>query len=177
MPFTPYHLGPTLLIGVIFFPFVDIIAILIGSIILDIEPFLLLTIGSGQPLHGISHTYLVATIVALLTTGIIWALRGPLYEILSIFRINQEPSIRKIGMSSILGTYSHVLMDSFLYTEMNPLFPIHGNPFLGLVSAVFIYQLCLYCSIAGIVIYIFRFLIKPQLVSKSNSSCRDTSNN
>ena len=159
MPFTPYHLGPALLMGVIFFPFIDIIAILVGSIILDIEPFLILTIGSGQPLHGISHTYLVATIVALLTTGIIWALRGPLYEILSIFRINQEPSIKKIGMSSILGTYSHVLMDSFLYPEMNPLFPILGNPFLGLVSAALIYQFCFYCGIAGLFVYLIRFIL------------------
>lgn len=167
MPFTPYHLGPALLIGVIFFPFVDIIAILVGSIILDIEPLLILTIGTGQPLHGISHTYLVATIVALLTTGIIWVLRGPLYEILSVFRIKQEPSIKKIGVSSILGTYSHVLMDSFLYPEMNPLFPILGNPFLGMVSVAFIYQLCLYCGIAGLFVYLIRFILRPSTTEEA----------
>lgn len=161
MPFTPYHLGPALLIGVIIFPFVDIIGILIGSIILDIEPLLILTTGTGQPLHGISHTYLVATIVAVLTTAIIWVLRGPLYEILSVFKINQEPSIKRIGGSSIFGTYSHVLLDSFLYPEMNPLFPILGNPFLGLVSSAIIYQFCLYCGIVGLLVYLIRFIARP----------------
>ncbi len=167
MPFTPYHLGPALLLGVVFFPFVDIIALLVGSIILDIEPLIILMTGTGLPLHGISHTYLVATIVALLTTGIIWVLRGPLYEILSIFRINQEPSVKRIGLSSIFGTYSHVLMDSFLYPEMNPFFPILGNPFLGLVSAAIIYQFCLYCGIVGLFVYLIRFILRPSTTEET----------
>ncbi len=160
MPFTPYHFGPALLLGVIFFPFLDIIALLISSVILDIEPLIILVIGTGQPLHGIMHTYLVATLVAMLVSAIIWLLRGPLYQFLSLFGIDQEASKMRIVISSLIGTNSHVLLDSFIYPEMNPFFPIMGNPFLGLIATAAIYQFCLICGVAGIIVYMFRFLIK-----------------
>ena len=160
MPFTPYHLGPALLLGVVCFPFFDIIALLIASVILDIEPLIILALGTGAPLHGIMHTYLIATPVAMLVSGIIWLLRGPLYQLLSLFGIEQEASKMRIMISSLIGTNSHVLLDSFIYPEMNPFYPIMGNPFLGLISTTAIYQFCLICGIAGIILYIFRFLIR-----------------
>ncbi|MEM2141949.1 MAG: hypothetical protein QXQ81_01655, partial [Candidatus Thorarchaeota archaeon] len=47
-------------------------------------------------------------------------------------------------------TCSHVLLDSFLYPEMNPLFPILGNPFLGMVSHYSLYVYCTYLGLAGL---------------------------
>ena len=132
MPFTPYHFGPALLAGVLLFPFFDFVAMMVACIVLDIEPILVLFLRLGGPLHGISHTYLVATIVSFLVTSLLWLLRRPIGSIVELFGVVQEPKILRILAASLFGTYTHVFMDSFIYVEMNPLFPILGNPFLGL---------------------------------------------
>jgi hypothetical protein len=157
MPFTPYHFGPALLAGVLLFPFFDLVAMLVACVVLDIEPILVLFLRLGGPLHGISHTYLVATIVSLIVTGILWLLRKPISSIVEVFGVVQEPKKLRILVASLFGTYSHVFMDSFIYPEMNPLFPLIGNPFLGLIATSVIYQFCLYCGLIGVALYFVRF--------------------
>lgn len=159
MPFTPYHLGPALLAGVALFPFIDFVAILVASVILDIEPMLVLFLNLSGPLHGVSHTYLAATLVSFAITGVFWLFRNELTAIASLFGVVQEP--RKLGLlaASLFGTYSHVFLDSFLYAEMNPFFPVLGNPFLGLITSAAIYQFCLYCGAIGALLYIVRFCV------------------
>ncbi len=152
MPFTPFHFGPALLAGVILFPFFDLATMLIGCVLLDIEPMLVLFLGLGGPLHGISHTYLVATLVSVVVSAIIWLVREPIKSIISAFGVVQEPKKIRIFIASLFGTYTHVFMDSFIYGEMNPFFSILGNPFLGLIASVVIYQFCLYCGILGVVL-------------------------
>jgi membrane-bound metal-dependent hydrolase YbcI (DUF457 family) len=60
----------------------------------------------------------------------------------------------------VIGTYSHVLLDSLLYTEMNPFFPLLGNPFVGLLTGGFVYSLCLVLGVIGFFVYLFRVLLK-----------------
>jgi hypothetical protein len=159
MPFTPYHLGPALLAGVALFPFIDFVAVLVASVVLDIEPMFVLFLNLGGPLHGLSHTYLIATLVSCAMTGVLWFLRDEITAIASIFGVVQEPTKLGILAASLFGTYSHVFLDSFLYAEMNPFFPVLGNPFLGLVASAAIYQFCLYCGAIGALLYIVRFCV------------------
>lgn len=159
MPFTPYHLGPALLAGVALFPFIDIVAVLVASVVLDIEPMLVLFLNLGGPLHGLSHTYLAATLVSFAVTGVLWLFRNVITAVVSLFGVVQEPKKLGILAATLFGTYSHVLLDSFLYAEMNPFFPVPGNPFLGLVASAAIYQFCLYCGAIGALLYIVRFCV------------------
>ncbi|MGY5862402.1 MAG: hypothetical protein RTU09_08545 [Candidatus Thorarchaeota archaeon] len=169
MPFTPYHLGPALLFGVILFPFVDITALLLSSVLVDVEPLYVIMFAPGLPYHGILHTYVGATGIAILNAVIVWFLRDWTRQILAIFKIDQNSSFIRIFGISLLGTYSHVLLDSFLYPEMNPFFPLMGNPFLGLVSSAVVYQFCTICLFLGLVLYSVRFLAIPA-VRKFNTS-------
>ena len=157
MPFTPYHFGPGLLLGIIFFPFVDLATLLIASVILDLEPLSIIILNLPLPLHGFFHTYLGATVVSLLLTVCIWPLRKHLNEIVSIFGLHQQSSFRQILPAGLIGTYSHVFLDSFLYAEMNPLYPLLGNPFLNLVSSISIYDFCVIFGLLGFVLYVIRF--------------------
>ncbi|NHJ12817.1 MAG: hypothetical protein EAX95_04035 [Candidatus Thorarchaeota archaeon] len=77
MPFTPYHLGPAFLIGVIFFPALDVAALLLSSVTIDIEPLAMLMFGIPGPLHGYLHTFLGATVMAILASCVVWVLRTP----------------------------------------------------------------------------------------------------
>lgn len=143
----------------ILFPFFDIAALMICSVILDVEPLLVLVLELGGPLHGIAHTYLVATIVAIIVSVVLWVLRNPISALILIFGIEQEPKKIRILVAGLFGTYSHVFMDSFLYSEMNPFFPMLGNPFLGLFASSMLYQFCTYCGIIGILLFFVRFCI------------------
>lgn len=159
MPFTPYHFGPALLLGILLFPFIDFATIVIASVILDLEPLAVIFFDLPMPLHSFFHTYLGASIVAIILAIGIYPFRKHLNEIASIFGLKQESSFRHIISSSFIGTYSHVLLDSFLYAEMNPFFPIIGNPFLGLLTNGFVYTLCLVLGIIGFFVYVLRILL------------------
>ncbi|MHA1615201.1 MAG: hypothetical protein ACTSYJ_10175, partial [Candidatus Thorarchaeota archaeon] len=153
-----YHFGPGLLLGVVLLPFVDLSTIIIASVILDLEPLTVLMLQLPLPFHGFFHTYLGATIVACVLSLAIFPFRGYLNKIVSIFGLHQESSFRQIFPASIIGTYSHVLLDSILYAEMNPFFPLIGNPFLGLFQLVFIYNICIFFGIVGFGVYLLRIL-------------------
>ncbi|MHA1966011.1 MAG: hypothetical protein ACW97G_15665 [Candidatus Thorarchaeota archaeon] len=160
MPFTPYHFGPALLTGVLLFPFIDFTTVMVASVILDLEPLAVIFFSLPMPLHAFFHTYLGATIVALILAIGIFPFRKYLNEIVSFFGLKQESSFRYIIPASLIGTYSHVLLDSFLYAEMNPFFPLLGNPFVGILAGWLVYTLCLVLGIIGFFAYLLRVLLK-----------------
>jgi hypothetical protein len=82
MPFTPVHLGFAIFIFSIL-PFVDPIALLIGTIIIDVEPIFYLITGIGQ-MHGIMHSTLGVMVFFIPTSFISWLCYKYLY--LSFFR-------------------------------------------------------------------------------------------
>ncbi len=149
MPFTPFHLGIALLIGIIFYKYLDMISILIGSVILDIWPFLVLILGLPYTFHGFSHSFLIAILASL---------------ILAIARfsfnkfINLKRSFSIIFFSFLIGTFSHVLLDAPLYSDMVPFWPLVFNPFYGLYnysSAVWFSIVCFLVAFILILIKLF----------------------
>jgi membrane-bound metal-dependent hydrolase YbcI (DUF457 family) len=159
VPFTPYHFGPALLIGMLLFPYIDFATVVVASVILDLEPLVVIIFGLPMPLHSFFHTYLGATIVSIILSVGIYPCRKSLNKIVSLFGLTQESSFRHIIPACIIGTYFHVLLDSFLYAEMNPFFPLLGNPFLGILSEGFVYTLCLVFAFIGFIAYALRVLL------------------
>ncbi len=155
MPFTPFHLGPALLIGLIFFPLLYLPAVLLGSIIVDVEPLSFLILGLPV-LHLFFHTFLGATILALILALVVFLLQELLGNIMAIFRLPQKASPLNITFAVLIGAYSHVILDAFLYSEIQPFWPLLGNPFLGLVSSSMVYLFCIICFIVAIPFYIFQ---------------------
>ncbi|TFH10821.1 MAG: hypothetical protein E4H14_01840 [Candidatus Thorarchaeota archaeon] len=167
MPFTPYHFGPGLLLGVVLFPFLDFSTMMVASVILDLEPLVVLLLNLPFPLHGFFHTYLGATIIAIILAFALYPMIGFLNKIVSLIGLHQESSFRHILPASIIGTYSHIFLDSFIYPEMNPFFPLLGNPLIGVFPSVFIYSSCIYLGLLGFGVYVVRLLynqMKPKQV-------------
>jgi membrane-bound metal-dependent hydrolase YbcI (DUF457 family) len=163
MPFTPFHFGPSILIGLIFFPLLYMPAILFGSVIVDLEPLSFLLLGLPV-LHLFFHTFLGATISALILAFFVYLLRGFLGEIMTAFQLPQIAAPLNITFAALLGAYSHILLDAFLYPEMQPFWPLLGNPFLGLVSSSTVYLFCVLCFVLAIPVYIFHIWhIKQQM--------------
>jgi len=159
MPFTPYHFGPAVLIGVLLFPFIDIATVMIASVIVDLEPLAVILFDLPMPLHAFFHSYLGATIAGAGVSICVYPFRRYLNEIVALFGLKQESSFRQILPAGLIGTYSHVLLDSFLYAEMNPLYPFIGNPFVGALSFGLVYNLCLVLGVFGFFAYLLRVLL------------------
>jgi membrane-bound metal-dependent hydrolase YbcI (DUF457 family) len=169
-PFTPFHLGPALLFGLALSAIFDLSTLLVASVIPDFEPFCVMYFHAyGYPLHGFFHSYLGASILAVLVSIILYPLRGVLNKVLTVFGIPQKSSFRKITFTSFVGVYLHVLLDSFLYVEMNPFYPLVGNPFINLLfpydSYRIIYGFCSLTAVLGIALYLYK-TVKIRLKEK-----------
>jgi hypothetical protein len=86
MPFTPFHFGPSFLIGMLFASHLNMAAILLASVAIDIEPIYCLVTNSC-PLHGILHTYLGATGLSLFVTPVIYLGKKPLQRLSELLGI------------------------------------------------------------------------------------------
>lgn len=178
MPFTPFHLGPALFFGLVLFAAFDLPTLLIASVIPDLEPFYVMYFHDSGHLHGFFHSYLGSSILALLVTFIVYPLRSLLNRIMEAFRISQKSSFKKIMFTSFVGVYSHVFLDSFLYSEMNPFYPLRGNPFINVLLPYgrerVVYGFCVITALLGIFLYFYRIwkgiavLDEPIALRKSN---------
>jgi len=158
VPFTPFHLGPALLFGLALSVAFDFPTLLLASVILDVEPFYVMYFHvSDYPLHGFFHSYIGSSIFAVLVALAVYPLRSVLNRIMAIFRISQKSSFKKILFTSFFGVYSHVFLDSFLYDEMRPFYPLQGNPFIDLLVAYgkysVVYGFCSVTALLGIILY------------------------
>ena len=158
MPFTPFHFGPGLLISLTFLSFIDIPTFLIASVIVDIEPFLVLVFDLNYPLHGFFHSFLGGFIVAVLLSMVMSKIRRYFTPLLTFFKIEQSISFKKILFSSICAIFLHILLDSPIYSDIRPFFPFEINPFYqsSFVPGLIVYLICAWCFIGTIFVYLIR---------------------
>lgn len=158
MPFTPFHLGSSSWLGLILFKFLDFPSFLLASVIVDVEPFLVMLFGLQYPLHGLLHSFVGGSIVAPLTALAMYSLRNMVRKFTKIFRLEQDSAFKKILWASFLGVYFHIFLDAPLYTDIKPFYPGLCNPLFGLFSASQIYFFCSLSFLIGIVVYLTRLL-------------------
>ena len=132
----------------------------ITQVAIDSEAaFYLLT--DDPPYHRILHTYLGATVVALLAVVIGRPLLGYVLRLWNrLVRADREslhwiePRVPLVAAASgaLIGGYSHVLLDSFLYSDMHPIAPLSdSNAALNVLSTLEVYGLCLALGLLGAV--------------------------
>jgi membrane-bound metal-dependent hydrolase YbcI (DUF457 family) len=159
MPFTPFHWGPSFWIGLVLFKIFDLPTLLIASVIVDIEPFCVFVFNASWRLHGFLHSFLGGSIVAIFAAITIYILRRPIRKITSVLKLAQDSSFRKILWTSFFGIYFHIILDSFLYTDVKPFYPLRSNPFLEFFSSSQIYLFCGLSFLIGISFYLIKLVI------------------
>ncbi|CAH0990854.1 hypothetical protein SIN8267_00954 [Sinobacterium norvegicum] len=154
MPFTPIHMGPGILIKAILQSSFSLMVFGWTQIVMDIQPLIVLMTGEGH-LHGFTHTYVGAIILAIFS-----ALTGKcLSELgLKVLAIDKYQPIRIAWwvafVSAFIGSFSHVFLDSIMHTDVEPFYPITlTNDLHGMVSTTILHKLCLYSGGVGAVIY------------------------
>ncbi|OKY25250.1 hypothetical protein [Thalassotalea sp. PP2-459] len=155
MPFTPIHMGPGIFIKAILQSSFSLMVFGWAQIVMDIQPLIVMITGEGH-LHGFTHTYVDAVLIAIFS-----ALTGKyLSEFgLKILRISKHENPISIVwwvvfLSAFIGSFSHVLLDSIMHIDVEPFFPIIlANPFLDLMSVPILHKICLYSGLIGAAIY------------------------
>ena len=160
MPLTPFHLGPALFFGLLFFRLINLPTFLIANVVVDFEPFLVLFLGLNYPLHGFFHSFLGGAIIAIILALAMIRMNKPVQKIMSTFKLGQKYSKRSIWLASFSGIYLHILLDSILYTDIKPFFPLDTNPlYNGSMFVGFeIYSLCVILFILGLALYAYKSL-------------------
>lgn len=160
MPFTTFHLGPALLVGIVTLRYLDFPTFIIANVIIDIEPLLIRLFNLGYPPHRFFHTLVGGTLAALLLAGIMTKLRPHLSSLLSTFKLESSASFANLLLASLSGVYLHILLDSTMHKDLQPFYPLLNNPFLdSLPSTISIYTLCIWAGLGGFVLYLIRLLL------------------
>ncbi len=171
MPLTPFHLGPGLLIGLILLYYIDFPTFLIASVIVDVEPIIVILFDLDYPLHGFCHSFLGGTIIAFLLAAVMSKIRKPISPLLSFFKLEQEISFKRILVAALAGVYIHILLDAPIYTDIQPLFPLDINPFYRSSGAPGLMEtmICVWCFMGAVPIYLIILLQAWRTSRKINS--------
>jgi len=124
------------------------------QIVMDIQPLIVMITGEGH-LHGFTHTYVGAILLAIFS-----ALTGKYLSELGL-KILEIDKYQPIGiswwvafLSAFIGSFSHVFLDSIMHTDVEPFYPITLiNDFHGMVSIAMLHKLCMYSGGVGALIY------------------------
>jgi hypothetical protein len=122
------------------------------QIIMDIQPLIVLITGSGH-LHGFTHTYFGATLI-----GIFSGTTGKYAGEYGLRFLGQQqflPISWPVAMTSaMIGSFSHVLLDSIMHSDVEPFAPFFlNNPFLDFVSVDTLHKICMYSGLLGVALY------------------------
>ncbi len=127
-----------------------------ANILVDVEPFLVLLLRVDYPLHGYLHTFIAAPILGLALGYAMFLLERisrSLYKTL-LLESNATPKLKSFILAGILGTMLHVLLDSPLYDDIRPFYPLLSNPLYHLASLSEVYGFCTWVGVLGIAFYL-----------------------
>ena len=158
MPLTPFHFGPAFFVGLLLLSYIDFATFVIASVIVDVEPILVMFLNLNLPLHGFFHTFIGGTLVALILAAFMAKFRKRFSGLLSFFKLERKTSLKGIFAASLLGVYIHLLLDSTMHADMQPFYPLTVNPLLerGPLAGLTASMICVWCFMGAFVIYAVR---------------------
>ncbi len=127
---------------------------------MDLQPLLVILTGKGN-LHGFSHTYIGATLIAIFSilTGR-WIYQAIMFFIKKdfseyqkkLFDVPKKLTLRVCIISAFIGTYSHVLLDSIMHADVKPFYPINLDNDINLIISInSLHKLCIYTGLLGVI--------------------------
>jgi membrane-bound metal-dependent hydrolase YbcI (DUF457 family) len=156
MPFTPVHMGPGILLKGILQGSFSLMVFGWTQIVMDIQPLIVMITEDGH-LHGFTHTYVGAILIALVA-----GISGKYLSPIGRWVLRVEPSLNSnipwvvVFISAFIGSFSHVFLDSIMHSDLQPFYPANlENPFLGLISVSALHKFCLYSALVGAAIYYY----------------------
>jgi len=119
---------------------------------MDLQPLFVLITGEGQ-LHGISHTFIGATLIAIFS-----GFTGKYLSEFLLLAIGISYQYNRVSwvvavVSAFIGTYSHVILDAIMHADVQPYFPFSvDNEFLEIISVEMLHNYCMMSGLVGILL-------------------------
>jgi membrane-bound metal-dependent hydrolase YbcI (DUF457 family) len=140
-----------------------------AQLLMDLQPLIVILTGKGH-IHGFSHTYIGASLIATFS-----AITGKYATefCLNTFRPNNTESPISIHwlvafISAFFGTFSHVILDSFMHQDIQPFYPFSlSNGLLGVISLNQLHKFCSYTGFVGVGLY---YLIQFVTINRSHKN-------
>ena len=150
MPITPFHFGPAAAAKAISPKYFSFLVFGFSQLIIDAEPAFYIARGDW-PVHRFLHTYLGASLVAVIAVAVGRPVAGMVIRVWNqhlhpFWRpwLEISPRIPLVAALSgaLFGTYSHVLLDSVMWSDIRPFAPwFDRNILLGLMPVAHLYML------------------------------------
>lgn len=166
MPFTPFHMGPGLAIKAAAGRHFSLMVFGFSQVAIDLEPLVRIIRGDAV-IHGFTHTYAGATLIGAASAAAgrpvcQWLLRwwppDPASPLLARLRGPELISWRAAIVGAFAGTYSHVLLDGIMHSDVRPLAPLSdANPLLHAVPVADLHILCVLAGVLGALIMLAGF--------------------
>jgi hypothetical protein len=163
MPITPLHMGPGLAVKAVLGRRFSLMVFGFSQVAIDIEP-LIVIMRDDDVLHGFTHTYIGATLIALVSVVIgrpicQYLLRfwkpDPKSVVLSWWGTPGRISWTAAIVGAFIGAYSHVFLDSIMHYDMHPWAPwSEVNKLLHVISVENLHLLCLLSGVLGIILIV-----------------------
>jgi len=126
-----------------------------SQIVMDLQPLWVLINGHGH-LHGFSHTFIGSSLLAVVS-----ALTGKYLSefglvLLAISKTSQAIKISWLVafVSSFVGCFSHVVLDSIMHWDVQPFYPLSlNNPMLDFITINNLHKFCLYSGLFGAALF------------------------
>lgn len=133
-----------------------------SQILIDLEP-LYYMITDDPPLHRFFHTYIGALVVGLIAFISCSKVCEPLLKFWNSrlsetqakwLAVKTDISMSVAFVSCMVGTLSHIALDSFVHGDIQPLSPFQeNNPLAHVVSVNQMYLACIIAGMCGLLIY------------------------
>jgi hypothetical protein len=154
-----------------------------SQVVIDVEPLVRIFRGDAV-LHGFTHTYPGATLIAVISVvngrPVCQVLLkhwtpDPHSPLLSWLRSQEVLTWPAALAGAFAGAYSHVLLDSIMHFDMQPLAPISSaNGLLQIISVGALHLLCVLSGVLGALLLVAVFLVRRRAKSAPADLARST---
>ena len=160
MPFTPFHMGPGLLIKAAAPRRVSLVAFGTVQLAIDLETLYYMTNGEA-PLHRTLHTFLFGTLFSMAIGGLVFSIGWLTHRLVARRAISMsigaalplfEPETSAAGVfgGAIVGAVTHVILDGIMHGDAQPFAPFtDANPMVGLIRWDPLHLMCVVMGVAG----------------------------
>lgn len=162
LPFTPYHFGPAGLLALPLYKRLDLPVFLLANVAVDVEVLVDMIFYPGLPVHKFFHTLIGAVVVGFALAFLAYPFRKLLRILMSIFKLNYQPTFSKMLIGAVLGSIFHVIIDAFCWYDVALLWPWkkfnRTYRILGENSASKVQFICVVCFAAAVILYLLILL-------------------
>lgn len=154
MPFTPFHLGPGLLLKGVAPRHLSWTAFAAAQVVIDCET-LYHIVNRNYPLHRELHTFVGAAAAGLATGALLFGLRAAAEPLLRRAEeasplLASELSAPALLTGALVGGLTHPFLDGLMHGDIRPFAPFtDANPLLGAVGLGALHSACLAAALVG----------------------------